>query len=241
MNKKLILPIAFTAVAVSAISLTTTMIAPHNNNASLAEENNIVISIIGEAESELVPDSAVISLSIENIDNEISVAKDKTFESFDNVVKILTDNGVNKQNIIVENYTSYPNYDYSSGRTLIGYRSNLSMTYKVDSLEKVRSTIDAVTNSTTVNVQNVNYQISNESEVYNTTLQKALESAKKKAETLLNKTDLTLTNIEEETVYYSSSLYRSYNSGMEKQDMIGKVKIKARVKAEFCWNPLEIC
>ena len=81
MNKKLILPIAFTAVAVSAISLTTTMIAPHNNNASLAEENNIVISIIGEAESELVPDSAVISLSIENIDNEISVAKDKTFES----------------------------------------------------------------------------------------------------------------------------------------------------------------
>lgn len=230
--KKFFIPLLVLA-AIPAVTLPA--ITNHTvDQAKAAETDKPCISIIGEATRELSPDKASISISIENLDTDIKAAKDKTFASFDKAVEALVENGVARESIVVENYSSYPNYDYSCGKNLIGYYSSLNFTYSVDQLDNLKATIDAVSENGLANVNNINYQLSNESELYSEALTEALNSAREKAEKLLGRTDLTLTNVEEECVYYSNTLYRCYNSAMSSQEMVGKVKIKARVKAQFC-------
>lgn len=228
--KKFLLP---TILAVAVCAAAPLAVANQTTTAS-AEGVRPSVTIVGEAKRELAPDFATITLGIENLDSDMAAAKDKTFASFDKMVEILVSEGIEKESIVVESYYSRPNYDYSSTRSIAGYYSNLNFTYSVSDLSLIKTTISAVTDLTPVNVQSVNYQISNEKEIYNELLSEALSTARTKAEMVLGKTDILLSGMEEECLYYSNSLYRCYNESLESQDMIGKVTIKARVKASFC-------
>ncbi len=224
--KKILLPIFICLLVLAAT-------APIVSASASTYAYSTCVSVVGEASLELTPDRATIHLSIENVDKDVSQAQAKTFALFDDAVKALKEVGVSEESIVVESYNSYPSYDYSCGKSLLGYYSNLSFTFSVDSLENLKESIDSVT-SQGVCVQNICYEASNEKESYNEALSKALEEARIKAENLLGRNDLTLTNIEEESVYYSSSLYRCYDASPAHEDLVGKVTIRARIKAQFC-------
>jgi uncharacterized protein YggE len=230
--KKHLIPTIVSLLAVPALIAVPLVTTPVQTEA-LAEDENFCISIIGKAQTEVSPDYADVTLTIENLDSDVSSAKDKTFAIFDKAVESLTGNGVLRENIIVEGYSSHPNYDYTCGKSLIGYYSNLTFTYKTDDIAQIKTTIDGVTEVGVTNVQSIKYGISNEEELYNTTLSNAIENAKAKAKKVFGHDSIQIIGLEEESVYYSSSLYRYYDSSLESQDMVGKVTIQARARVKF--------
>lgn len=197
-------------------------------------QEGVCISIVGEASKEVAPDKATISVSIESIDKDITVAKDSTFELFDKAVTGLIKLGVDKDTIIVDSYSSYPSYDYNNGRTLAGYYSILHFSYKLDNLSNIKESLDILAELGITSISNIRYEISNEQELYNETLLAALQNARDKASALLGRDDLTISNIKEESVYYASNLTKYYSEAAVSEDLVGKVVIKAKVKVKFC-------
>lgn len=202
-------------------------------NTDILQESGATIMVSGEAETEISPDTAKISVSVENIDMNVKIAKDNTFNIFEKAQNKLSGLGISKDSINVESFSTYPSYDYNNGRKLSGYFATLNFSFKTQELEKVKIIVDELTEVGITNIQNITYSISNEEEVYNQVLVKALENAKIKAQNLLARENLTLVKVSEEHIYYSSNLMRSYSQGFENQDIIGKINIKAKIVAIY--------
>lgn len=190
------------------------------------------ISVCGEATKSVKPDFAKIYVAIETLDMDVEQAKNINFEKFDKILKGLSDLGFSKDDIILESFTSYPNYDYASGKTLTGYYFTTSFSVKVDDLENIKNVIDDMTSNGVSSIKNINYQVSNLDDVYDQVLIEALENAKTKAKKLTNQ-DLTIKSIKEETVYSSTSLYKTYAESIQNNDLIGQLDIKAKVIVTF--------
>ena len=210
---------------------------PADDNASTEAEKDfcdeMCICIIGNAKKSLTPDSAVVTAVIETLDADIKNAKDKNFQQFNNVLAALNDSGIDSQSIVIESYTSYPSYDYTSGKTLVGYYSITSFTFEVSDLDNLKKYIDVATENGVSSIRSLNYKVSNLEEEYSNVLMSALENAKEKAAKLLGRDDLKVCNIKEESVYYSNSLYRSFAEELSSSALVGKLEVQAKVLVEF--------
>ena len=199
----------------------------------LNTEENLNLCIIGNASESVAPDSASITAVIETLDLDIKKSKDSNFEIFDKIVDGLEKAGITKENIVVDSYTSYPSYDYSSGRNLIGYYSVTAFSFDVDNLNNLKNFIDVAMENGATSIRNVVYKISNIEEVYSNVMLSALENAKTKAQKISNRDDLQIKSIKEEYVYSCASLYKTYNEGLNDNSMVGNVDVQARVVVEF--------
>ena len=206
------------------------------NNNVLADGTVSSICVLGGASTEVSPDCAKISASIETLSTNLTEAKDKNFEILNSAVNKLIELGINKENIITEYFSAYPSYDYSCERTLKGYSAITYFTFKVDNLDDIKSYIDELTQCGVTSIKNINYEISNYDEIYSQTMLNALENAKLKAKELSGREEIQILSINEEYVYCSSNLYRSYSDGMVDNDLVGKVTISAKLKVEFALN-----
>ena len=79
----------------------------------------------------------------------------------------------------------------------------------------------------------INYQVADLEGAYSQALSQALENAKTKASKLLGKEDLRIVKINEERIYTSNNMYRSYAEEYSTSPLIGKINIEARVIVEF--------
>lgn len=196
-------------------------------------QDDLNLCIIGNATKSVTPDLARITAVIETLDLDIKKSKDTNFDIFDKVVDGLSKAGVSKDNIVVDSYTSYPSYDYNAGKTLVGYYSITTFSFDVESLDNLKNLIDVAMENGTTSIRNVVYKISNMEEVYADVLLDALENAKVKAQKISGKEDMQVKSIKEEYVYSCSSLYKTYNEGLDDTTMIGSVDVQARVVVEF--------
>ncbi len=196
-----------------------------------AYENVGEISVIGESSQKLTPDMAKISATINQVDIDLETAKNKTFEIYSNVKKAMENNqSVSKINLSY--FTTYPNFDYSQGKTLTGYNSTLSFEFEVDQLDKIQDAINSLIDCGVKNINNINYQVKDFSEQYNNILQSAIDNAVEKAKILLQKDDVTIKNIVEQETYNSCYMCKSYFEG-DNGDFDSQIEISARVKVVF--------
>ena len=201
------------------------------NDANFCDE--LCICIIGSAKKSLSPDSAVVTAVIETLDADIKNLKDKNFELFSGAIEALKNSGIDSESIVIESYTSYPSYDYTSGKTLVGYYSITSFTFEVSDLDNLKKYIDVATENGVSSIRSLNYKVSNLEEEYSNVLMNAFENAKEKAAKLLGRDDLKVCNIKEESVYYSNSLYRSFAEELSSSALVGKLEVQAKVLVEF--------
>lgn len=231
LNKTSIYVIAVITLIMFSIGLT-----QYDKSYCMAEKDNlnseISITIIGESIKSVKPNFAKVFASIESLDIDIEKAKNTNFDRFDNILKGLDELGIDRDDIILESFTSYPNYDYSSGKTLTGYYCTTSFSVNVDNLDNLKNVIDNMTQNEVSCIRNISYQISNLDEIYNQVLVEALDNAKIKAKKLTNQ-ELTISCIKEESVYSSTSLYKTYADGIQNNDLIGQLDVKAKVVVTF--------
>ncbi len=198
-----------------------------------ADDKTPTFSVIGEASTEMSPDRAKICASIETLSSDINDAKDKNFQVLNCAVKKLDEMGISKDNIVTTHFSAYPNYDYSSDRSITGYYATTHFTFNVENLNEINDYVSAICECGVTSIKNINYEVSNYQEIYNQTMISALNNAKLKASELTGRDDLQVLEISEEYVYCCSNLYREYSENMIENDLVGKIKITAKLKVEL--------
>ena len=200
----------------------------------VSDENTDIksICVIGNASLSVKPDKACVWCEIETLNKDIKKSKDENFSAFENAMSALAQLQINKENITFESFSSYPSYDYSQGKSLIGYYSITTFSFNVDDLGNLQNIISKLTESGITGIRNIQYKVSEEKEYYNQVLIKALEDAKIKAQKITERDDLVIKNIKEESVYSNSCLYKSYYEGMD-TTFVGNVDLQARVIVVF--------
>lgn len=200
-------------------------------NRSVATDERMELCIIGNASKSVSPDYAKITAVIETLDSDMVKSKDTNFEIFEKVLKALKDKGIAEEDIVLDSYTSYPSYDYSMGKSLVGYYTLTTFTFNVDNLDNIKSFVDTATENGVTSIRNINYELSNMDEVYQEVLMMAIDNAKAKAEKISGG-EVTIKSVKEEYVYSCTSLYRTYAENIS-QSLVGCIDIEARVSVEF--------
>ncbi len=194
---------------------------------------NMKITVMGEASEYVDPDCARVYMTIQNVDLDVNVSKSATLDMYQNAVNKLAELEIPKNNIDMSYFSTYPSYDYSKNKTLVGYYAVLNFNFKVDNIENVNNIIDEMYQLGITNINHINYEISETNEVYNSLLEKAVVNAENKAKLLLQKDEVSLVNLVEENSYNCTSIYRSYADSSINADLSSQIKLTARVQASF--------
>lgn len=189
------------------------------------------LCVVGTASKSVSPDCAKITAVIETLDSDIVKSKDNNFQIFDKVVSALKTAGLSEDKIVLDSFISYPNYDYSSGKSLTGYYTITTITFDVDNIEDIKSLVDSAVENGVTSIRNIQYCCSNMDEVYQEVLMMAIENAKEKAKKI-GGTEMQVKSVKEEYVYSCSSLYRTYAENISNA-LVGSIDVQARVNVEF--------
>lgn len=195
-----------------------------------AYDNIGEISVIGEHTQKLSPDMAKISATITQADMDLELAKNKTFEIYSQVKNAMKSNE-NFSKINLSYFTTFPNFDYSQGKTLTGYNSALSFEFDVDGLENIQNAINTLIDNGVKHINNISYQVKDYSNQYNEVLQLAIDNAIEKAKILLQKDDVVIKKIIEQETYNTCYMCRAYFE--EGNDFDTQIEISARVNVVF--------
>jgi len=222
-------------VGVGLFANARTVMADTDLNVTIVNENDekYTITISGEATKDVTPDKATIYATVETLDLDMNKSKEDNFAVFEELLKALKDAGIEKDKIVFEGFSSYPSYDYTSGKSLTGYRSTTSFSVALDDIADIANILDVLTKNGVTNIRHINYEVSNLEDVYQDVLLEALENAKLKAQKVTQREDIKIVSVREEQVYSSTSLYRDYGNTIQDNAVIGQLTIKARVTVSF--------
>lgn len=232
MNRKFIKIFSFLVLFLAILSV----FSVKNAKNVYAMENSLgQIITIGEAKISLKADVAKITVTINETNNDIAKAKDITFEKYAQAKEKLATFNVEEKNIIINYFSTYPTYDNSFERNLTGYKATLSFEYKLDDLENIKASIDAINEVGITTINSVDYQIKDFTSEYNKLLKSAIENATEKAKTMLGRDDVAIKQIVEQETYNSCSFYKCYYETQSLNDFDNQVEICAKVKVIFEW------
>ena len=108
-----------------------------------SKDRSIHVTGVGSVEGE--PDMATLSLGVSVEKKTVAEAREAAAMAMTAVLDSLKANGIDEDDIQTENFSIYPQYDYTdSGRVLRGYRVNNTVSAKVRDLESLSDVIDDV-------------------------------------------------------------------------------------------------
>ncbi len=211
-----------------------TTITKEKINSNLLQEkinsDNMSISVIGNANKNFTPDKAKINASIETLNLDIKKSKDENLERLNKLKNVFKESNLGQ--ITIESYTSYPSYDYSAGKTLIGYYTITNFSFEISSIDKIKDYIDILTENNVTSIHGINYMLTNQNEAYLEVLNEAIENAKTKAMAILGREPERIISIKEENVYSVCCLAKNFSENYD-DDLIGKINISAKVNILF--------
>ncbi len=143
------------------------------------------ISIQGEGKVTAVPDIGQVSVGIVTRDKDVAKAQENNITQFNAVVEALKKEGVDKKDLTTNNYSVYPQYDYSNGQQrLIAYEVRQSLTVKIRDLDKAGRIITVAGQNGVNEVGGLSFTIDDPADLQSQAREKALVNAREKAERL---------------------------------------------------------
>ncbi len=202
-----------------------------------------VITVNSSEEVKVTPDMAQISFGVSTQTEDAKSCQEQNNEDLGRVIQFLKDSGIPDESLQTSSYGMNPVYDYSSGRTPVGYEMHASITVSDITIDQTGSLLGACVERGINNIESVSYLSSRYEECYQEALAKAVESARIKARVLAEAGGCVLGSVirvEEQssshTARYDSSFTARSNSGIMGADMVmepGQVSIEAQVLVEF--------
>lgn len=201
------------------------------------------VTVIGTGVITLKPDTASITLAVETVNTEVSVAATENAELMTRVTDALLQAGVAKDDIATRNYyvSQDSSYNQETRKTEYSdYRVSNNLTITVRAIDKTGSVIDAALSAGANRLSNVNFYASDAVDAYEEARKLAIMQAKDAAQTLATAAEKKLgetTTIEE---YNNPAAYR--NTFSEKAFMsdsaptpitAGDTEISVRVQVVF--------
>lgn len=165
------------------------------------------ISVTGEAKLTAEPDTAIIDFAIETEAKDFKNAKERNSKIATNAIKVLTTNNISKKHIKLNQINIREQYEYDAKQNksvAVGFVAmrNFKVTVTKQELNanedlssQVAKVVDILAKNKITKLNSINYDLSDDSKLYNQALEKAILNAKQKAETMLLALNAKLGNI----------------------------------------------
>ena len=150
-----------------------------------AQNNLTRVSVIGEAQSKVAPDSAVVTFSVVTQNAQALSAQQENARKSEAVKKAL-ETIIADAEIKTSNYNLQPEQDYSSSRMpkIIGYVAKNSLTVIINNLNQTGALIDAATKAGANSVEGISFVLRENSPARGDALALATGQAMIKAESI---------------------------------------------------------
>lgn len=160
----LIVTLITAVVSILTIVVTARVIGPLPISLSQTiAEKHTTFDVTGESEQTVVPDTAQVTLGVEIKRPSIAQAQDESNTTTSRIIDQLTKLGVNKDDIQTQNYSVFPEYDYTSpSRRITGYMVQTSLRVEVSDFAILNQVIDSATAAGANQVSGVSFTLSTE-------------------------------------------------------------------------------
>lgn len=165
------------------------------------------IWVSGEGEVTVTPDIATLWLGVEAQAETVTEAQSQAVEAMNNVMDVLTDNGVDDNDIQTQYFSINQVTRWDDDELIIiGYRVTNMVTAKIREIDDVGSIIDAVATvgGDLIRINNIAFSVDDPSEYYEEAREEAMADAQAKAEQLADLAGVELgepTYVSEGTIY----------------------------------------
>lgn len=165
------------------------------------------IWVSGQGEVTVTPDIATLWLGVEAQAETVTEAQSQAVEAMNNVMDVLTDNGVDEKDIQTQYFSINQVTRWDDDELIIvGYRVTNMVTAKIREIDDVGSIIDAVATAggDLIRINNIAFSVDDPSEYYEEAREEAMADAQAKAERLADLAGVELgkpTYISEGTIY----------------------------------------
>lgn len=171
------------------------VIALTNHTWNSATTTNTV-SFSGQGKVAATPDVAVVDLAIVTEAATSKAAQDENSQKSKAVVDFLKKQGIDDKDIKTSGYNIYPQYDYTSGRSVLrGYQVSQSIQVKVRDLEKIDTVLDGVVTAGANQINQLQLTIDDPVALQEEARNQAIKDAKAKADRLEDQLGISLGRI----------------------------------------------
>lgn len=165
---------------------------------SVTTQKTDTFSVSGEGRAKITPDSATVSVGVQAEGATAQVAQSQMNENINKVVNAIKALGIPEKDIQTENYNVYEapedirplSISSDSVTTAVApkqagtrYMANTNISVKVQKIDLANKVLDVATQNGATQVGGVQFDTEDKSSAENEARQKAVEDAKKKAET----------------------------------------------------------
>lgn len=165
---------------------------------ALAEADEASITVQGTATVTAEPDMVSVTANASITDPSVSGAQEKMNAIIAEVTGKLIELGVQEEDIVTQNYSYYPTYNYDSEtRTLTGYQANHTLQITCRDVEMLDSVVGVVTDSGMSEIYGIQYDLSERSALYQDALALAIGAAQAKAVKMAEAGNMTIAGLEE--------------------------------------------
>ncbi|MDO8565302.1 MAG: SIMPL domain-containing protein [bacterium] len=164
------------------------------------------ISVSGEGEAFAVPDLATFSFTVSADADTVSAAQEEVTKKIDAVVKALTDLGIEEKDIKTTDYSVWPRYSYASmpcspsycppsTQKQDGYTASHNVSVKVRKTEDAGKALAAAGDQGATGMSSISFTVDDPDKITNEAREKAIASAKAKAEILSDQLGVRLVRV----------------------------------------------
>ncbi len=150
-----------------------------------AQNNLTRVTVLGESQSKVAPDSAVVTFSVVTQNAQAVNAQQENARKSEAVKKAVEAINADAE-IKTSNYNLQPEQDYNSGRMpkIIGYEAKNSITVSISNLNQTGALIDAATKAGANSVEGISFVLRENSPARGDALALATRQAMIKAESI---------------------------------------------------------
>lgn len=212
--------ILYIAVAVALVLSALTLLQP--NELVVTEQGRETITVEGDAERFVAPDTASISFTMTRKSMNLEEARESVDDRVKDFLKQVKADGVDEKDIRTTDYSVNPQYNYLSRerqQVFDGYRVSQTIELTIRDLENVRSILGKIGSLEVDNVSQLSFFVEDDEDILDDIREEAIDDAKDKAKDLARDLGVKLEGIvsfsENSGGYYPQPYFRSSVANMD--------------------------
>ncbi|KKU55954.1 hypothetical protein A3H89_01810 [Candidatus Amesbacteria bacterium RIFCSPLOWO2_02_FULL_48_11] len=165
---------------------------------SVVTQKQDLFTVSGVGKVTVVPDTGIVDLGINLTRGTVKTAQTEVNRVMNTITDNLKKMGIDGKDIKTENYSVYPEYDYTAGTSRVtGYRVSASLKVTVRELDKLNQVIDTATADGANTVSGIQLTVDDKrrEELMQQARNEAVKRAKSKADSLSRAAGISLGRI----------------------------------------------
>lgn len=173
----------------AALALAVPAFAQESRPAMPQEREPATLSVSGTGEVFVAPDMATLLIGVESRADSASAAVADNNQAAQRIIATLKEAGIEAKDIQTANFSVSPVYDETSyqrreGPRIIGYQATNQVVARIHDLDGLGEVLDATVGSGANRIDGLNFGVDDDEEVRDEARKRAIEDARRKADTL---------------------------------------------------------